>query len=80
MPGDPRSGSKLSEAPDLEIGKPRENRGQIAAHGEFQSAAAFHDRENRLAERARGQGNGLCCLDLAADIIQERLGSFLTHR
>jgi len=43
MPGDPRSGSKVREALDREIGKPGENRGQIVAHREFQTAAAFHD-------------------------------------
>jgi hypothetical protein len=43
MPGDPRSGSKVWEAPDREIGKPGENRGKIAAHRNFQPAAAFHD-------------------------------------
>jgi len=46
MLGDPRSGSKAWEALDRQIGKPRENRGQIVAHREFQPAAAFHDREN----------------------------------
>jgi hypothetical protein len=53
MPGDPRSGSKLWEALDWEIGKPREDRGQIVAHWEFQPAAAFHDRENRRNLRPR---------------------------
>src|SRR5712691_8219229 len=131
--GDPRSGSKVWEAPDREIGKPGENRGQIVAHWEFQPAA-FHDRENRrnlrscqwttdvypvlsaqshrthrilrkviaqlklrifkearkfppqcervlagLAECTGGQCNGPCCFDLATDIIQKRLGSFLTQ-
>jgi len=47
MPGDARSGSKVWEAPDREIGKPGENHGQVVAHWEFQPAAAFHDRENR---------------------------------
>ncbi len=47
MLGDPRSGRKLWEAVDREIGTPGENRGQVVAHGEFQPAAAFHDRENR---------------------------------
>ena len=47
MLGDPRSGSKVWEALDREIGKPGENRGQIVAHWEFQPAAAFHDRQNR---------------------------------
>src|ERR1700687_453155 len=134
MLGDPRSGSKVWEALDREIGKPGENRGQVVAHWEFQPAAAFHDRENRrnlrprqwaadvypvlpaqsygthrilrkvvaqlkfrifqesckfppqcervlagLAECTGGQCNGLCYLDLAPDIIQERLGSFLTQ-
>jgi hypothetical protein len=53
MPGDPRSGSKVWEALDWEIGKPREDRGQIVAHWEFQPAAAFHDRENRRNLRPR---------------------------
>src|ERR1035437_588946 len=133
MPGDPRSGSKVWKAPDREIGKPGENRGQIVAHWEFQSSAAFHDRENRcdfgtractadvypvfpaqshgthgvlrqviaqlqfrifqesckfppqcervlagLAESTGGQCNRLCCLDLATDLIQQRLCSFLS--
>jgi hypothetical protein len=47
MPGDPRSGSKVWEAPDREIGKPGENSGKVVAHRNFQPAAAFHDRENR---------------------------------
>src|SRR6267378_2437742 len=47
MPGDPRSWSEFRKAPDREIGKPGQNRGQIVAHGDFQPPAAFHDRENR---------------------------------
>ncbi len=47
MVGDPRGGSKGWEALDGEIGKPGEKRGQVVAHGEFQPAEAFHDRENR---------------------------------
>jgi hypothetical protein len=35
MPGDPRSGSKVWEVPDWEIGKPGENHGKIVAHWEF---------------------------------------------
>jgi len=35
MPGDPHSGSKVWKAPDREIGKPGENRGQIVAQWEF---------------------------------------------
>ena len=53
MPGDPHSGSKGWKAPDREIGKPRENRGKIIAHWQFQPAAAFHDRENRRNLRSR---------------------------
>jgi hypothetical protein len=110
MLGDPRSGSKVWEALDRKIGKPRGDRGQVVAHWEFQPPAAFHDRENRrnlgprlaqlkfrifqesrkfppqcervlagLAECTGGQCNGLYYLDLAPDIIQERLGSFLTQ-
>ena len=45
--GDPRSGSKVWEAPEREIGKSGENRGQIVAHWEFQPSTAFHDRKNR---------------------------------
>jgi hypothetical protein len=41
--GDPRSGGKVWEALDREIGKPGENRGQLVAHGELQPATAFHD-------------------------------------
>ena len=44
---DPRSGSKVCEALDRAIGEPGEKRGQVFAHGEFQPAAAFHDRQNR---------------------------------
>jgi len=51
--GGPRSGSKVREALDGKIGKPRENRSQIVAHWEFQPAAAFHDRENRRHLRSR---------------------------
>ena len=40
MPGDPRSGRKVWEALDREIGKPGENRGQITAQWEFEPAAA----------------------------------------
>ena len=47
MLGDPHSGSEVWEALDREIAKPGENRGQVVAYGEFQPAAAFHDRENR---------------------------------
>jgi len=46
MPGR-RSGSKLREALNREIGEPGKNRSQIAAHCEFSPAAAFHDRQNR---------------------------------
>ena len=47
MLGNPRSGCKIWEALDREIGKPGENRGQVVAHRNSQAAAAFHDRENR---------------------------------
>ena len=47
MPGDPRSGGKVWEAPDRKIGKPGENRGKVIAHRDLQPSAAFHDRENR---------------------------------
>jgi hypothetical protein len=40
MLGVPRSGSKVWEALDPEIGKSGENRGQIIAHWEFQPATA----------------------------------------
>jgi hypothetical protein len=53
MLGDPRSGSKVWEALDREIGKPGENRGQVVAHGQFQPTAAFHDGENRRHLRSR---------------------------
>jgi len=39
----PRSGSKVWEAPNREIGKPGENRGKVIAHRDLQPAAAFHD-------------------------------------
>jgi hypothetical protein len=44
----PRSGSKVWEAVDREIGKPGENRSQIVAHLEFQTAP-LPDREATLA-------------------------------
>ena len=47
MLGDPRSGSKVWEPLDREIGKSGEDRGQIVAHRELQPPTAFHDRENR---------------------------------
>ena len=47
MLGDPHRGSKVWKAPDREIGKPRENRGEVIAHRDLQPTAAFHDRENR---------------------------------
>jgi hypothetical protein len=53
MLGDSRSGSKVWEALDREIGKPVENCGQIVAHWQFQPSAAFHDRENRRDLRSR---------------------------
>ncbi len=51
MLGDPRSGSKVWEALDREIGKPGETRGQIVAHWEFQLApphAAAHKLRHQL--------------------------------
>ena len=53
MLGDPRGGSKAWEAPDWEIGKPGENRGEVIAHRDLQPSAAFHDRENRRNLRSR---------------------------
>ena len=53
MLGDPRSGSKVWEALDRDIGKSGENRGQIVTHGDFQPSAAFHDRKNRRDLRSR---------------------------
>jgi hypothetical protein len=50
---DPRSGSKVCEALDRAIGEPGEKRGQVFAHGEFQPAAAFHDRDYRCNLRSR---------------------------
>jgi hypothetical protein len=40
MPGDPRSGRKVEEAPNREIGKPGENRGKVIAHRDSQPSAA----------------------------------------
>ncbi len=51
--GDPRSGSKVWEALDREIGKPGENRGKVLARWEFQPPAAFYDRQNRRNLRSR---------------------------
>jgi hypothetical protein len=53
MLGDPRSGSKVCEVPDREIGEAREDLGQIVAHRKFQPAAALHDRQNRRNLRSR---------------------------
>ena len=55
MLGNPNGGSKVWEAPDLEIGKPGEDRGQIVAQQELQSPTAFHDRENCSNLRSRQQ-------------------------
>src|SRR6266704_2510256 len=52
MPGDPHNGSKVREAPNREIGKPGENRGNVIAHRDLQPTAAFHDRENRCNFRS----------------------------
>ena len=52
MPGDPRSGSRVWEAPDREIGKSGENRGKVIAHRDLQPTAAFHDRKNRCNLRS----------------------------
>jgi len=53
MPGDPHCGSMVWKAPDREIGKPGENRGEIIAHRDLQPTAAFCDRENRCNLRSR---------------------------
>ena len=45
MVGDPHGGSKGWEALDGEIGKPAENRGQVVAHGEFQSTTPIKPRK-----------------------------------
>ncbi len=50
---DPRSGSKVWEALDRAMGEAGEKRGQVFAHGEFQPAAAFHDRQYRCNFRSR---------------------------
>jgi hypothetical protein len=131
--GDPGVWSEFRKASDREIGKTRENRGEIVAQGDSQPSAAFHNRENRrnlrsrlwaadvqailstksyrshrvlrqvvaqfklwilqesgkrppkresvlagFAERTGGQCDRLCRLDLAANIIEKRLGGFLT--
>ena len=51
--GGPSSRSKVWEALDREIAKPRENRCQIVSRWEFQPAAALYDRENRRNSRPR---------------------------
>src|SRR5438034_6654071 len=53
LPGSPHCGSKVWKAPNREIGKPRENRGEVIAHRDLQPTAAFHDRENRCNLRSR---------------------------
>src|SRR5208283_6041152 len=49
----------------------------------FQKSCKFLPQRERvlagLAECTGGQCNELCCLDLATDITQQRLGSFLTQ-
>ena len=52
MRGSPHSGSKVWKAPYWEIGKPRENRGEVIAHRDLQPTAAFHDRQNRCNLRS----------------------------
>ena len=51
--------------------------------GVFQEAREFLPQRERvlagLAECTGGQCNGLCCFDLATDIVQRGLGSFLTQ-
>src|SRR5438874_2575807 len=72
MLDDPRGGRKLWEALEPEIDQPRQNRGQVVAHGEFQPAAAFHHRENR-----RNLGSRLWTADLYPVLSTQRHG---THR
>ena len=49
----------------------------------FQESGKFPPQCDRVstgfAECTGRQCNGLCCLDLATDIVQKRLGSFLTQ-
>jgi hypothetical protein len=70
MPGDPRSGSKVWEAPDWEIGKPGENRSQVVAHWQSDPAAGFHDREN--ATFGPASGLPMCrCNGRAPELVRE---------
>ncbi len=59
MQGDPCSRSKVCEALDREIGKPRENRGQIVSHRYFQPATAFRWRSSVLKLKPRLSQNSL---------------------
>src|SRR5580700_3983409 len=67
--GNPRSGSKVWEAPDREVGKSGENRGQIVAHPKFQPAAAF--REPR--ESLRPLAPPVDCRCVSSSFYPERL-------
>ena len=63
--GDPRSGSKVWEALDREIGKPGENRGQIVAHGEFPAKLAPpHAAAHKLRHQLLNFRSRLCARQL----------------
>ncbi len=79
MPGDPRSGSKVGEAPDREIGKPGKNRGKVVAHRNFKPAAAFHDRDEKLIKKSNPGKNEAYGLDAGPDGSQALLVSALTR-
>jgi hypothetical protein len=51
--GRPYSGSKVWKTADREIGEPGENGEKVISYRDFQSAAAFHDRENCRNLRSR---------------------------
>jgi len=49
----PRGGSRVRQALDGDVWKPRKNRRQIIAHWEFQPTTAFHHRKSRSDLRSR---------------------------
>ena len=81
MSGDPDSGSEVWKAPDREIGKPGENRGQVIAHRDSQQTAAFHDRVGRLPNSEPGIANlrlaDYSRTNLVLDFPQARLNEAL---
>ena len=49
LPDSPRRGGKVSKAMDGDVGKPRQNRCQVATDRNLDAAAGLHDGQNRSA-------------------------------